>query len=69
MTRDTFTSRPRSPERRSPPVMVPTDRPRYGESSKATAGDSKLRPSKTEQPQGMIDQHKAFITSLLKLHS
>jgi gamma-tubulin complex component 2 len=51
-TRETLTSRTRSPERRPGPPMQRQERARQSEVSRATSGDTKAGPSRTEAPQG-----------------
>ncbi|KAE8447814.1 hypothetical protein EG329_010208 [Mollisiaceae sp. DMI_Dod_QoI] len=51
-TRETLTSRTRSPERRPGPSVQQTERPRAPEASRAYSGDSRPRSSKAEAPSG-----------------
>jgi gamma-tubulin complex component 2 len=51
-TRETLTSRTRSPERRAGPSMQPQERTRPAEVSRANSGDSRAKSSKIEAPQG-----------------
>jgi gamma-tubulin complex component 2 len=53
-TRETLTSRPRSPERRPGPSVQPPERPRQAEPNRAYSGDPRPRPAKSEVPQGII---------------
>lgn len=52
-TRETLTSRTRSPERRPGPSVQPTERSRAPEASRTYSGDSRPRSSKAEAPSGM----------------
>ena len=54
-TRETLTSKTRSPERRPGPSVHPPERPKQSEASRAHSGETQSRSSKAEAPQGMIE--------------
>lgn len=51
-TRETMTSRTRSPDRRPAPSAAPTDRHKSMDAGKAQSKDAKLKPSKAESQPG-----------------
>ena len=53
-TRETLTSRTRSPERRSAASMQQQERTRPNELGRTNSGDPRPRPGKVEPPQGML---------------
>jgi gamma-tubulin complex component 2 len=58
-TRETLTTRTRSPDRRSAPSAQPPERQRPAESSRAYSGDPRPKSSKAEAPpQGQAQSHE-----------
>ena len=53
-TRETLTSRTRSPQRRPTSTVQPQERPKPAEVSRAYSGDSRPKSVKTEAPQGSL---------------
>jgi hypothetical protein len=63
-TRETLTSRPRSPERRPGPLMQQPERPRQAEPNRTHSGDPRPRAPKSEVPQGIISFLEAILVSI-----
>jgi hypothetical protein len=63
-TRETLTSRPRSPERRPGPSVQPPERPRQAEPNRTHSGDPRPRAPKSEVPQGIISFLETILVSI-----
>lgn len=56
-TRETLTSRAKSPDRRRPPSMQQQERPRPSGSHRATSGDTRPRVARSEPPQCKVSSN------------